>query len=93
MGRSISLVALLFLSAAGFAQSPNASEVSVAKPGKAAAAEDALDKKVCRKSVDIGTLARISKTCLTRREWLAISDDAKQPWGELQGSKGMTSGQ
>lgn len=68
-------------------------------PGGAAAlnrptavSTDPGDKIVCKKSVRTGSLAGIERTCLSQREWARQSDESKQPWDELQGRKGSTSG-
>lgn len=87
------MLAALLLSSAGVAHATPDSGTGVAKSDHPASSATDLDKKVCRKSVETGTLSKRSKTCMTRRQWLAVSDDNRQPWEELQGSKGMTSGQ
>ncbi len=51
------------------------------------------DKKICRRTLDTGSLVKATKVCFTRREWAAKSDDNKKFWEELQGSKGSTNGQ
>lgn len=61
-------------------------------PPKPATDASALDKVICKKSVRIGSLADVERTCLTVREWARQSDDMKQPWDELQGRKGSTHG-
>lgn len=63
-----------------------------AKPIQVASVISPMDKKVCKKTTEIGTLARVTRTCLTRREWLTQSDESRQPWEEWQGRKGMTTG-
>ena len=57
-----------------------------------AIASSALDKVVCKKSVRTGTLAGFERACMTQREWNRTSDEEKQPWEEMQGKKGFTSG-
>jgi TonB family protein len=57
-----------------------------------AIASSALDKVICKKTVRTGTLAGFERTCMTQREWNRTSDEEKQPWEEIQGKKGFTSG-
>ena len=90
--RQFFLLGTLLFSTAAVAQKPESAS-STGLVSQVAVADAELDKKVCKKSVETGTLSKASKTCLTRRQWLAMSDENKQPWGDLQGTKGMTSGQ
>lgn len=53
---------------------------------------DPTDKIICKKSVRTGSLAAVERTCLSQREWARQSDESKQPWEELQGRKGSTTG-
>lgn len=53
---------------------------------------DPLDKKICKKALRIGTLAGYERTCRTRREWAAETDDMKRNWQEIQGSYGSSHG-
>lgn len=55
-------------------------------------AADPLDKKICKKALRIGTLAGYERTCRTRREWAAETDEMKRNWQEVQGSYGSTHG-
>jgi TonB family protein len=57
-----------------------------------AVAASELDKVVCKKTVRIGTLAGFERTCMTQRQWARQSDEMKQPWEDVQGKKGSTSG-
>jgi TonB family protein len=50
------------------------------------------DKVICKKTVRTGTLAGFERTCMTQREWNRQSDEMKQPWEDVQGKKGSTSG-
>ena len=67
-----------------------ASATTLAVPRAVQSAE--LDKVVCKKTIRTGTLADVERVCLTVRDWARQSDDTKQPWEELQGKKGSTSG-
>ncbi len=51
------------------------------------------EKKICRRTLDTGSLVKATKICFTRREWAAISDDTKKSFEEVQGSRGFTRGQ
>ena len=57
-----------------------------------AVASSGPDKVICKKTVRIGTLADFERTCMTLREWNRQSDEMKQPWEDVQGKKGSTSG-
>jgi periplasmic protein TonB len=70
---------------AGIPQQPLAAPVAVT-------AANAPDKMICKRTLRMGTLAGYERTCMKRREWLRITDDTKDPYGQLQGSKGMTTG-
>ena len=59
---------------------------------KAIAAADELDKVICKKSVTTGSLAATERTCMTRRDWNRMSDDAKEMWQDVQGKKGSSHG-
>lgn len=59
---------------------------------KAVASGSGPEKVVCKKTVRTGTLAGFERTCMTPTEWAKQSDESKQPWEELQGRKGSTSG-
>lgn len=48
------------------------------------------EKQVCKKTVRVGTLASIERTCMTASEWARRADEQKQPYDELQGRKGAT---
>jgi len=59
------------------------------KPVSAAAAPE---KIICKKTLRAGTLAGFERTCLAESEWAKQSDNMKQPYEDLQGKKGSTSG-
>jgi protein TonB len=58
------------------------------KPVVAAAAPEPL---VCKKALRAGSLASFERTCLTPRQWATQSDDMKQPYADMQGTKGSSS--
>jgi hypothetical protein len=47
------------------------------------------DKQVCKKTVRMGTLADVERTCMTQRDWAAQSDQEREYWREMQ-KKGFT---
>lgn len=47
---------------------------------------------ICRRDAEVGSLVRRQRTCMTRAEWQRLSDRTRQEWGELQGTRGSTSG-
>lgn len=51
-----------------------------------------LDKMICKRELETGSMVRYKRTCMTKREWRAASDDMKQPWAEMQGILGSTHG-
>ena len=59
---------------------------------QALASTSELDKVVCKKSVRIGTLAGVERTCMTRRDWARQTDEEREMWDEVQGRKGATKG-
>lgn len=66
-----------------------ASTVASPKPIAPALAPE---KMVCKKTLKIGTLASYERTCMTPTEWAKQADQQKQPYDEMQGRKGSTSG-
>lgn len=50
------------------------------------------EKMICKRELKIGTLASYERTCMTKTEWRRYSDEMKQPYDEMQGRKGMTTG-
>ncbi|MEA3067997.1 MAG: periplasmic protein TonB, partial [Sphingomonadales bacterium] len=67
------------------------SKVALSAPQALASASE-LDKVVCKKSVRIGTVAGVERTCMTRREWARQTDEEREMWDEIQGRKGATKG-
>jgi TonB family protein len=59
---------------------------------QAVSSSTAPEKVVCKKSIKTGTLASVERTCMTPREWARQADEMKQPWEDMQGKKGSTSG-
>ena len=59
---------------------------------KAVAAADAPAKVVCKKTVRTGTLSGFERTCMTQRDWAKQTDEMKEPWADMQGSKGSSHG-
>jgi serine protease inhibitor ecotin len=58
-----------------------ASSSSVAASGQP---EDPLDKIVCKRSAETGSLIKGKKVCLTRREWNKIADNARAMGQQMQ---------
>lgn len=58
----------------------------------AVAEAKAPEKVVCKKVPRTGSLASFDRTCMTPTEWAKQADETKQPWEDLQGKKGSTSG-
>jgi protein TonB len=48
------------------------------------------EKQICKKTVQMGTLSGVQRTCMTPTEWARQSDNMKQPWDEIQGRKGFS---
>ena len=55
-------------------------------------AQNAPEKMICKRELRQGTLAGYERTCMTQTEWRRLSDEMKQPYDEMQGRKGMTTG-
>jgi TonB family protein len=68
-----------------------ASSSTMAAP-KALAEGTAPEKVICKKTPKTGSLASFERTCMTAREWARQSEESRQPWEEMQGRKGSTSG-
>lgn len=49
------------------------------------------EKQICKKSVRVGTVAGVERTCMTSSEWAKRSDEFRQTFEELQGRRGFTS--
>ena len=58
----------------------------------ALAQNKAPEKVVCKKVPRTGSLASFDRTCMTATEWAKQADEQKEPWADLQGKKGSTSG-
>ena len=65
---------------------------NAAPPPKQVAKADSAEKLVCKRKLKTGSLVAYEKTCLTQAQWQAYSDRTRAEWGELQGTKGSTSG-
>ena len=72
--RLVSLSALLVLSAATAAPA--------AEPQKAQS-----EKKICKKTTEIGSLVKATKVCRTAREWRTERESARDATKELQSSR------
>jgi TonB family protein len=59
------------------------------KPLTAAAAPE---KVVCKRVPRTGSNAGFERVCMTKNEWQRSTDESRQPWDEMQGRKGLTSG-
>ena len=51
---------------------------------------DKPEKQVCKKTVRVGTLSGVERTCMTPTQWAQQSDEAKSMWEDVQGKKGLT---
>lgn len=58
----------------------------------AVASSKAPEKMICRKIPRTGTLAGFERTCMTPTDWNRQREALKEPWEDLQGKKGSTSG-
>jgi hypothetical protein len=58
----------------------------------AVTAANAPEKMICKRTLRMGTLADYERTCMTKTEWSRLSDEMKGPWDDIQGKKGMTTG-
>lgn len=70
---------------------PNAAPIAASLSVKVALANP-MDKRICKKTLRTGSLASYERTCRTRREWSTETDEMKKEWQDLQGHKGMTTG-
>lgn len=52
----------------------------------------AVEKTVCKKVPVTGSNVSFERTCMTPTEWTKQADNMRQPWEEMQGKKGSTSG-
>ena len=51
---------------------------------------DPQEKKICKRSVRIGTVAGYERTCMTARDWAAQRAEAVESAADMQGKKGFT---
>ena len=49
---------------------------------------DKPEKQICKKTVKMGTLSGVERTCMTPTEWARQSDNQKQVYEDIQGKKG-----
>ncbi len=70
--------ATLFIAALSAIAAP-----ALAESGKTTAGETA-EKRVCKRSAETGSFARVTKVCMTEREWRQAADNAKQSGREMQ---------
>jgi protein TonB len=49
------------------------------------------EKQICKKTVRVGTIADVERTCMPATEWARQSDQERAMWDEVQGRKGFTS--
>lgn len=66
-----------------------ASGLAAIKPVKVA---EAPEKMICKKIAATGSNVRTERVCMTRTDWLRASDESRKEWEDMQGKKGMTSG-
>jgi hypothetical protein len=86
MARTILITALL-LGAAGPALGEGSSGLRIAeKPS------DPAEKIICKRELKTGTLATYEKICLTKAGWDRHRAQNRAEWGDLQGTRGSTSG-
>ena len=58
----------------------------------AATVNPKVEPQVCKKTLRTGTLSSYERTCMTPTEWAKQSDQMKEPYADMQGKKGDTSG-
>ena len=58
----------------------------------AVTAANAPEKMICKRTLKMGTLSGYERTCMTKTEWSRLTDEMKQPYDDIQGKKGMTTG-
>jgi hypothetical protein len=54
------------------------------KTAQAAAPADPLDKVICRRTLETGSLVKGKRVCLTRREWARASEKGRERAEEMQ---------
>lgn len=69
---------------------PNSASATSAP--QAVISSSAPEKVICKKTVKTGTLSGFERACMTPSQWAKQSDEQKEPWAEIQGKKGSTSG-
>jgi hypothetical protein len=47
---------------------------------------------ICKRVKKTGSLVATERVCLSQTEWDRASAQSREPWDEMQGRKGMTSG-
>ncbi|MFL6843259.1 MAG: energy transducer TonB [Allosphingosinicella sp.] len=52
----------------------------------------ASEKRICKRTLKTGTLATYERQCLTEAQWHRQRESQRDAWGDLQGTKGSTSG-
>jgi hypothetical protein len=55
-------------------------------------AEDALEKMVCKRTTETGSLIKGKKVCLTRREWYKLSENGRAMGHQMQERNAVVSG-
>jgi TonB family protein len=71
-------------------QIPGAEGPSTPAIPAAVTAENAPEKMICKSNVKIGTLAGSERTCMSKRDWLRMTDEMKAPYDDFQGRYGFT---
>jgi TonB family protein len=51
---------------------------------KQVTAANAPEKMICKRALKTGSLADYERTCMTKRDWLRLSDQMKEPWNEIK---------
>ncbi|HYZ49136.1 MAG TPA: hypothetical protein VE567_09620 [Sphingomonas sp.] len=86
----MTLVVAMLLQAAAPAAAQTPIQVAQAQPAKQKANDP--NQVICKRKLRAGSLAAFEKRCHTRAEWQRLSDEERENWGELQGSKGSSHG-
>jgi len=90
---STSLLALAMMADSATA-APSAAAPSTAAPAVAAPAApvDPMNKVVCRRFTETGSLAKIKRVCLTKREWVAADEKGQKLAEDMvrDGNKGLS---
>lgn len=48
------------------------------------------EKQICKKSIRVGTLAAVERTCMTVSEWAKQSEESRKTFEDLQGRRGYS---